>query len=174
MKWGRVSVARYLPRVTALRARTYVRQLGCDASCNDCVVVSCNKCYVVVSIHKNDPISTESSRVKTISLLRLSSLIRPQTIIADPISDLRPAIGSGYKAKNDLGTARRHFSNIPINAQNHFKRLLALFPKSNRSVSEIQFAQILVEAPGSAPGSNPLIPNCVYHHSYRSNPTIIG
>jgi hypothetical protein len=66
----------------ALRARAHTRQLGCGANCYDCVVVSCNKCNVVVGIYKYDPISTVSSRVKTISLLRLSSLIRPHTVQA--------------------------------------------------------------------------------------------
>jgi hypothetical protein len=34
--------------------------------------------------------------------------------------------------------------------------------------------KILVDLPGTAPGSNPSIPRRVYHHSHRSDPFIIG
>lgn len=77
---GQVSVTRYLPPKPCYKLELVSAQLGCDTSCYDCVVVSCNKCNIIVSIHKNDPISTESSRVKTISLLRLSSLSRPHNV----------------------------------------------------------------------------------------------
>ncbi len=79
-----------------------MRRLGSDSN-----IAHVN---IVVGIYKNDPITAESCRAKTMSLLRASILFRP-----------------------------RH-------------KILLL-------------QDLMVEAPGTAPGSATSIPQSVYHHS---------
>jgi len=52
-------------------------QLGSSASYNE-VIVSSNKCNVIVGIYDCDPIKAESSLAKIASLLRPSILIHPR------------------------------------------------------------------------------------------------